>query len=94
MATRKALEVDVERLGLVALDAEGDVELEAVRRNPAELASPAGLRRSPQDDAAARSAALVCPDEELPALLANELDGLGRGHDLHGANASLAPCST
>ena len=44
---------------------DGDVELEALRRDPAEVASLVGLRRGPQHDAAARSPALEGPDVEL-----------------------------
>lgn len=94
MTAGKAAQLDVERLRLVSLQAEGDEELEPVRRDPAELAPPVGPRRGPQDDAAARSATLVRPDEELATALSDELDGLGRRDDFHERNASLAACST
>ncbi len=70
-------------LGQVALEPGGDVELEAVSRHAAELASPLRLRRGPQRDAAARSAALVEPDEELAPVRADEIEGLGGCDHLH-----------
>lgn len=91
VAAGKASELDVERLRHVALQTERDVELEPVRRDPAELAPPVGPRRGPQDDAAARSAALVRPDEELAPALADELDRLLARHNLHAL--SLEPDS-
>jgi hypothetical protein len=75
----------VELVRQVPLDAAADVELEAVSRDPAELAPPAGLGVGPQGDAAARSAGLLQPDEEPPAVLPDELERLGGCDHLHEA---------
>jgi hypothetical protein len=69
----QAAQDEVQLVGDVPLEAGGEVELEAVSRDPAEFPSPVRLRRGPQGDGAARSAALVQPDEEPPAVLADEL---------------------
>jgi hypothetical protein len=81
----EAAQDEVQLFGHVTLEARREVELEALSRDPAELPSPVRFRAGPQGDGAARSAALVQPDEELAAPLADELEGLGGGDHLHGA---------
>ena len=89
MLAHESAQDEVQLLGQVPLEAAREIQLEAVSRDPAELAPPAGLGVSPQGDAAARSARLLQPDEEPPAAAADELERLaGRDH-LHGAITSM-----
>ena len=78
-----AAQGEVQLLGDASLEPAREVELEAVSRHAAELASPVGLGRGPQDDGAGASAGLLQPDEEPPAVLVDEAQRLGGCDDVH-----------
>jgi hypothetical protein len=83
MLAQEPSQDEMQLLGQVALEAGREIELETVSRHAAEFASRLRLGRGPQRDAATRSAGLLQPDEELPAVGADEVAGFRRCDDLH-----------